>query len=247
MDTGSRENSVLTASSNARETLTPMERYQVKPFVGSSHHWAMSKLEEVLPSQTVLDVGPGSGVMGEFLRNRNVQQTFAVEIDAAARSHVARHYEQVEESIAALAGKSFNWVLLLDVLEHMADPFRFLQDVDALMAPGCRLLISLPNIAHWSVRFPLLFGFFEYAHRGILDETHLQFFNRRRFLRLIRSVDGWRVLETNASIEPVEFVLPKWIWDNSLFPKVNHVRSEAARLLPGLMAFQHLALVQKSL
>jgi hypothetical protein len=42
--------------------------------------------------------------------------------------------------------------------------------------PKGRLIVSLPNVAHASVRLPLLFGRFRYARTGILDETHLRLF-----------------------------------------------------------------------
>jgi hypothetical protein len=38
------------------------------------------------------------------------------------------------------------------------------------------VVVSLPNVAHWSVRLPLLFGRFRYAGRGILDRSHLRFY-----------------------------------------------------------------------
>jgi hypothetical protein len=37
-------------------------------------------------------------------------------------------------------------------------------------------LVSLPNVAHWSVRKALLAGRWTYTPTGILDDTHLRFF-----------------------------------------------------------------------
>ncbi len=47
------------------------------------------------------------------------------------------------------------------------------------------MLISLPNIAIWNVRFELLFGRFEYQDTGTLDRTHMRFFTRRSLRRFL--------------------------------------------------------------
>ena len=47
------------------------------------------------------------------------------------------------------------------------------------------MLISLPNVAIWNVRFALLLGQFEYGDTGTLDRTHMRFFTRRSFRRFL--------------------------------------------------------------
>jgi 2-polyprenyl-3-methyl-5-hydroxy-6-metoxy-1,4-benzoquinol methylase len=70
-------------------------------------------------------------------------------------------------------------VVLADVLEHLPDPVRVLRSVHSLLNPGARIVVSVPNVAHVSVRAQLLFGRFRYSARGILDRTHLRFFTQR--------------------------------------------------------------------
>lgn len=43
---------------------TPLERYQEKPFTGSSHVWAIDRLSQLPRDTTLLDIGAGSGIMG---------------------------------------------------------------------------------------------------------------------------------------------------------------------------------------
>jgi hypothetical protein len=125
----------------------------------------------------------------------------------------------------------------------MSDPFGFLKELRPLLAPRARVIISVPNVAHWSVRFGLLFGRFEYRSRGILDRTHLQFFSRRRFVEMLSSVDGSEIELTSASIEPIELMLPLWASNNPIFQGLARARSKFAHLLPGIMAYQHLGVV----
>jgi hypothetical protein len=127
----------------------------------------------------------------------------------------------------------------------MANPFEFYQTISTLLAPGGTVLISLPNIAHWSVRIPLLFGMFHYTQRGILDKTHLQFFTRKRLLELLGSTPALRIQELSASIEPVEFILPPLLWKNPLWDMLSKLRVGVANFIPGLMAYQLLARVEK--
>lgn len=62
------------------------------------------------------------------------------------------------------------------MLEHLKYPERLLWEAKALLKSGARIIVSLPNIAHWGVRLRLLFGRFEYSDYGIMDRTHLHFY-----------------------------------------------------------------------
>ena len=224
---------------------TALERYQEKPFIGSSHHWAEQICLELPKDSSVLDVGSGSGTMGAFLKEHEINEVWAIEVDSAAIERAEQIYDKVLTDITQVGEKQFDLILFMDVLEHMTDPFSYLEASLKYLKPGGRVLISVPNIAHWSVRIPLLFGFFQYTNRGILDRTHFQFFTRSRFRDLLRSSSQLKIEKLGASIEPAEFVLPKWIWDNALFRICCSIRVAFARLLPGLMAYQHLGVASK--
>lgn len=228
-------------------TQAPHLRYQHKPFIGSSHTWALSRCANISTSSRVLDIGCGSGAIGRALKERGIQNIFAVEVDAQARENAAGIYARVGSSLSDFAGQRFDVILLLDVLEHLTNPDAFLKEAIDLLSPGGTMLISVPNIAHWSVRLPLLFGFFKYTQRGILDKTHFQFFTRRRLRRLIKNQGTLKQLRIGASIAPVEFVVPKWLWNTRLFLLMGRMRLVAAQIFPGLLAYQHLAEAKKPL
>ena len=216
------------------------ERYVYKPFPGSSHFWAEGQFAQLGPETKVLDIGVGSGAMGKSLQDRGIKQIFGIEIDPQAKAFAAPHYQEICDSITAYADQHFDLILMLDVLEHMTAPEEFLSQAVALLNPGGRVLISLPNIAHWSMRLSLLFGFFEYTNRGILDRTHFQFFNRRRVHKLIAATKVLEIKEFAVSIEPAELVLPKSIGASNWFKNLATWRSNIAQFLPGLLGYQHL-------
>ena len=80
---------------------------------------------------------------------------------------------------AALEGQRFDFVLLLDVLEHLRDPLAVLERLRDRVAPGGRVIASIPNVTHGAVRLSLMSGAFTYTETGLLDRTHLRFFDRR--------------------------------------------------------------------
>jgi hypothetical protein len=114
-----------------------------------------------------------------------------------------------------------------------------------MLSPGGKMLISLPNVAHWSVRLLLLVGIFDYHDRGIMDRTHYQFFTRKRVRHMLRSQSVFKSVAFDSSIEPVEFLLPEAVTKNPLFIAVSRMRLAIARMLPGFFAFQHLVVAQK--
>ncbi len=83
---------------------------------------------------------------------------------------------------------TFDLILLLDVLEHLVDPWAVLSRLtEKYLAVGGKVIVSLPNARHFSLVVPLLFGKFDYRERGILDKTHLRFFTRNSAANLLRS------------------------------------------------------------
>jgi len=75
--------------------------------------------------------------------------------------------------------------LYLDVLEHLMDPFLFLKYVVAQSPVGSVHIMSLPNVINYRVIIPMLLrGRFEYSDAGILDRTHLHFFDKARCRKL---------------------------------------------------------------
>ena len=84
-----------------------------------------------------------------------------------------------------LPRSAFDVVLLLDVLEHLVDPGALLARTRTWLAPGGRVILSVPNVAHAAVRLSLLRGRFPRTDTGLLDRTHLHFFDRPQLQALL--------------------------------------------------------------
>lgn len=109
----------------------------------------------------------------------------------------------------ALSAESFDIVLLGDVIEHLRHPERLLGKLHRLLTAHGSLVVSLPNVAHASLRLSLLQGRFEYGPWGLLDSTHLHFFTRASMSGMFARA-GWVITETrDVQLEPLSWEL-KW-------------------------------------
>lgn len=130
----------------------------------------------------VLDVGCGGGALAEAARAAGnfvtgVERDEASAARAAARGvAVVRHDATDVEGVAKQAGGPFDRIVFADLLEHLVEPGPVLAGYRTLLAPAGRVLISVPNVAAWTVRLALLCGSFRYADSGIMDRTHLRWF-----------------------------------------------------------------------
>jgi SAM-dependent methyltransferase len=144
----------------------------------------MSFLDE--PPGTVLDIGCGGGATGVLVKNKFPgTRVVGLEINASAAEHARRHLDHVicaaiedVDLALELPGETVSTVLLLDVLEHLYDPWRALQRVHGWLAPGTRVIASVPNIRNLGTLSELAGGRFEYEPDGVLDITHVRFFTR---------------------------------------------------------------------
>ena len=155
-------------------------------------------------AKRVLDVGCSTGYLARILRgNGNVVS--GVEIDPAAAEQarsaldklVVGDIESMDFTEHFEEG-SFDVVVFADVLEHVRDPAAVLRRVSQLLAPGGSAVLSIPNIAHGSVRLALLEGRFEYRPLGLLDDTHLRFFTRTSLDAMLASA-GFRAMEVRRT------------------------------------------------
>ena len=133
----------------------------------------------------VLELGPATGYMSEVLSANGCTVT-GIEIDEQMAAEAAKHAERVVvgdldtlDLAAELGDARFDVIVAADVLEHLKDPLAVLRRLRPLLAEETGyFVVSLPNIAHGSVRLALMEGHFEYRDLGLLDRTHLRFFTR---------------------------------------------------------------------
>ncbi len=135
-----------------------------------------------------------------------------------------------------------DYVLLLDVLEHVKSPEEFLAALRHKTAEfEPTVVITTPNIAFIVMRLSLLFGQFNYGKRGILDLTHKRLFTFRQLRSTLES-SGYEVLSVAGIPPPWPFVFGKGLFSKALM-LANLL---AIKIWKGLFAYQ-IAVVAKPL
>ena len=164
-------------------------------------------IDWVEPESQVLDLGCGDGKLGRCLVQRKRCKVTGIDADAdlvrtATRAGLNAMCANLEyEATLGSLSQCYDVIIMADVLEHLVSPWSALRACHALLKPGGCVLVSLPNVAHFSMRLRLMFGQFEYTdHGGLRDRGHLRFFTyhsaRQLFAQAGYRVDGqhyrWR-------------------------------------------------------
>ncbi len=178
--------------------------YDLKLGYESSHSYA---LEAVEPGSRVLDLGSGPGGIAAELAKKACQVTVVDRYPVAGDHPNVIGIEQDLNDEPRFDVAEHDTVLMLDILEHLASPERFLEGVRKQFDyEDKRIILTTPNIAFFVQRLMLLIGEFNYGRAGILDRTHCRLFTFRSLLRLLRD-EGFVVEEIKGVPAPLPKVL----------------------------------------
>jgi 2-polyprenyl-3-methyl-5-hydroxy-6-metoxy-1,4-benzoquinol methylase len=211
-----------------------MIHYRMKQDARSSHQQILRIVREIHESP-ILDVGSAQGMLGQSLA-RSGLVIDAIEPDLRWAESAKPFYRTVSNctiEAALLAAGHYRVVVCADVLEHLPDPVAALARLRAAATPGATFIISVPNVAHLSVRLLLLLGFFPRMERGILDKTHLQFFTRSTAISMLDRA-GLRIKQIHSTPVPLEQISAS----NLLNSTASLLQRILIRLMPRLFTFQ---------
>jgi 2-polyprenyl-3-methyl-5-hydroxy-6-metoxy-1,4-benzoquinol methylase len=160
--------------------------------VSQYFEYARVDIAPLLPEQCwkVLEIGCGAGATLGWLKERWPHaETVGLDSNVSAISQVGSRSDSViihdlEEPMPGIG--YFDLILALDVLEHLRDPERVLQQLVGMLSPGGSVIVSVPNLSHHSVLTPLLFKRqFRGMDEGIRDRTHLRWFTEESAIGLM--------------------------------------------------------------
>jgi len=157
---------------------------------------------------SLLEIGCGSGNVLLTLRD-NYKKCVGVELSEVRANELRKLFSgcdnisilvgNIEDKSLKLKKESFDTILMNAVIEHLITPIQTLKYLAGLLKSGGRIVIITPNIAKWTRRIKLLFGYFPATaslDEGLLmydkktktdlyDEGHLHYFTYRTLLKIL--------------------------------------------------------------
>jgi SAM-dependent methyltransferase len=152
-------------------------------------------------ARRLLDVGCGGGVFGAAAKAERGCEVVGITYSEAEAAQARERLDRVE--VADLDDYDprtlgrFDCIVCSHVLEHLRQPEVLLARLRDCLAQGGILLVALPNALFWKQRLAFLRGRFRYTDGGLMDRTHVRFFDWDSADELLRQ-SGYRVLERQA-------------------------------------------------
>lgn len=144
----------------------------------------------------VLDVGCSNGALSSEIKDRFPSAyVVGLEYDRDLADEARTKLDQVVVADLDLVSElslndgNFDLLIFADVLEHTKYPKQVLKSLLKLAAPKAIVLISLPNVQHWTALYELLLGRWPEKERGLFDKTHLRWFTRKSIIELATECD----------------------------------------------------------
>jgi methionine biosynthesis protein MetW len=159
---------------------------------------------------SVLDVGCSNGVFLQFAKNQlGAKFTVGIENDLEFIQEAMQRADKIIKmdldffSSEKLNSQKFDLIVLADVLEHTKDPFFVLNEVLNFATSDTKIIISLPNIQHWTAIKNLIIGKWPIRERGLFDRTHLHFFTLQSIedlaaqcgLKIEKKIRNYRIVD----------------------------------------------------
>jgi glycosyltransferase involved in cell wall biosynthesis len=208
-------------------------RYPSKLGFESSH----SRIFDLVPEGArVLDLGAGAGAVGAKLKAEKRCTVLGCDVE---RGPETKCYDQfvlvdLDKGLPDFGRNRFDFILVLDVIEHLRSPEDFLDQLRALAAQAhAKVILTTANIGFLPMRFSLALGRFEYGKRGILDLTHTRLFTLKS-LRRSMAAAGFEVDGVEGIPVPIPFIF-KSLWASRALLAINRWLNE---LRPSLFGFQ---------
>lgn len=154
----------------------------------------------------VLDVGCASGYLGEIVRK---QGNYVVGIDITRKNIVKARkildkafVFDVENGDVNKLGKDFDFIIMVEVIEHLFDPEIVLQRLLPVLKKNGKILLSTPNFVHIYNRLKIFAGIYEYKENTLINKSHLHFYTYQTFKKEMERL-GLKLIKENHVFLPV--------------------------------------------
>jgi len=221
----------------------------------------------------ILDVGAGGGVIPLVLRkagyecsaidtwteySKEYSNRMGIEediIERLERNGIQVDYCDIEKEVLPFKDRSFNIVLLLDVIEHLHNsPKKVLKEIWRVLVPNDVLIITTPNLATLKNRVYLLFGRSNYVElREWYDNEpffgHIREYTSHEVENMLRW-EGFKVKQTGLSnclqspaiknfrFKPYQLLMSLYLLVTTIIPKLRYLMIVIAQKIESKESFR---------
>jgi len=182
----------------------PRNRYEAAVF------WAKGKGK-------ALEIGAGSGIVANALSSY-YEEYVVTELSSERVKYLKNAFKDngkikvlqndIEEKNLEFSSGYFDTIIMVALVEHLIEPISSLEYCYSLLKPGGKIFVDTPNIAKWTRRLKLLFGFFpstgssaeghvDYNGKPTVlhDDGHLHYFTFRSLAKILKERCGFSRIE----------------------------------------------------
>lgn len=211
--------------------------YEVGRYAGKStqerrayYHERLKLFEKLVgerKNKNVLDAGCGDGGLAKLIKEQWGSDVWGADISKTGTSFAKKR--GIAAKVADLSklipfdDSFFDLVIANELIEHLENPDRFLQEVHRILVPGGTLLVATPNLSFWLNRVLFFFGIYPLfleastevsvglgpcaaVSYGSQPVGHVHVYNLRAITELL-SYHGFAVAKITG--RPVYFVSPR--------------------------------------
>ena len=167
----------------------------------------------------ILEIGAGEGTIARGLLAADVPfwgytvtDLSATRTAAAVEALRDPRFEvfplDVETEFHKVSGRRFDAVIMVALIEHLIDPIKVMRNIASILNDGGFVYIDTPNIAKYTRRIKLAFGYFPatasrdeglmtYDRRPVdlFDEGHFHYFSHRSLAQMLTRYCGFAAVE----------------------------------------------------
>jgi 2-polyprenyl-3-methyl-5-hydroxy-6-metoxy-1,4-benzoquinol methylase len=154
-------------------------------------------------NRKIIELGCGTGTNLELFNRDNVVVGVEGLPDAVNfvndQLRIPAIQANLEEPLTFVENESYEWVICLDVLEHLMNPFSLMTEMKRILIPRGRAIINVPNHLEIKGRTKILFGSGLDVHNYFPESEewnnpHVRFFTHGGILKMFQR-SGFNVVE----------------------------------------------------
>ncbi len=165
----------------------------------NNNYYQQNRLEMLdfipLNSKKILDIGCGEGNFSYILKEKLKAEVWGIEKNETAFNLARKKLDKVLLGDATLLldlldDNYFDCLVLNDILEHLVDPYNFLEKLKSKLSQNGVIVFSVPNVRYLlNLKNLLINKDWRYENEGVLDKTHLRFFTKKSLINTFNQLN----------------------------------------------------------